>query len=291
MVLAILDKGASSQHTLRQVTINLKLISIPANFYPCEVTLIPAAVLVGCGANVIWTATRVYVTDLATQHAAQTDDDRDKVTSKFIGLFFGSVAAALLAGNGASSLLMQYFSHYNITNNSEDSVTRGNAINTELKKSLHLCGIHNCDSLKNEFYHLSNHRQQEDVNWHVDKTTLYCTLGGFTIIQLIAAVIMYNIKTDEYDARMHTKDGSTIPLIHSGENNTCNQESYQATEPVSLRIRRNAVAAATLYLVHPIAVLLVPYAIHVGMLQGFVMSQVTRDWITCDLGNSSFVVF
>ena len=191
----------------------------------------------------------------------------------------------LLVGNGVSSIVTDHFSNNEKTNNAKSFATSMDTINVMSKNtSYSLCGIYNCNGRKYESCDSSGYRYQDGVNGYMDKTTLYVLLGGFAMAQFIAALIMCCIEIEESNPSSENINNSTIHLIQRGESNASENEGYEISATVFQRAKKNVAAVLKFYIDQPIAVLLAPYTIHLGILEGFVMSQVTRDWITCNLG-------
>lgn len=76
-----------------------------ANFYPVAYTMIPAAVLLGVGAALLWSALRVYISKIARWYAEARDEDVGQTTSSFFGIFFTIFSLSLVIGNVITSVL------------------------------------------------------------------------------------------------------------------------------------------------------------------------------------------
>ena len=79
---------------------------IVANIYPLWETLVPAAVVLGIGASIIWAAQGSYVTTAALAYARDTGKPPRSSVGLFNGIFFGIFQLSMLIGNIISSLIL-----------------------------------------------------------------------------------------------------------------------------------------------------------------------------------------
>ena len=82
------------------------LIFTLANFYPSWYTLIPASVIAGFASGPMWAASAKHLTMVATTVAAKLNKDQEYLVGFYTGIFFCSIAAALVPGNLVSSLIL-----------------------------------------------------------------------------------------------------------------------------------------------------------------------------------------
>ena len=112
-------------------------------------------------------------------------------------------------------------------------------------------------------------------------------MGGFIAVQLIAAVILWCGVVDDAKKSFQTTDTTRERLLQPDCVSSADKQHHQTSEPVTERVKKKVITTAKLYIVQPIAILLALFSIHNGLLQGFVMSQVSRDWITCNFGKAN----
>lgn len=79
---------------------------IVANIWPLWETLVPAAVVLGIGASIIWAAQGSYVTTAALSYARDTGKPPRSSVGLFNGIFFGIFQLSMLIGNIISSLIL-----------------------------------------------------------------------------------------------------------------------------------------------------------------------------------------
>ena len=232
-------------------------------------------------------AASVYITELASRHAEITGGDKEKITTRFFGLTMGSFSVAMLAGNALSSIVMHTFaSHRNTTDMKELKATYNAIVNVTLRSNLTFqCGIHNCDCAE-ESCDLSGNRYQKDVNQRVNSTALYSLTVGFVIMQFIAAMILWWTVIEYPKTQFENEEDTRQLLDQPKHDNRLSNKNSNEEESLNKRIRRNLLATTKFYVNHPVALLNAPFVIHIGLLHAFVLSQVTRDWITCIQGKN-----
>jgi len=79
---------------------------IGANIYPMWITLVIAAVILGFGAAIIWTAQGSYVTNAALCYAKLSNKPPRSSIGLFNGIFFGIFQLSMLIGNILSSVIL-----------------------------------------------------------------------------------------------------------------------------------------------------------------------------------------
>uniref|UniRef100_F6SDX4 Protein unc-93 homolog A n=1 Tax=Ciona intestinalis TaxID=7719 RepID=F6SDX4_CIOIN len=82
-----------------------------ANFYPQWYTLIPAAMLLGIGAGVLWSTALFYIAKVGQKHAAEQGKKVNEVTAAFFGRFSAVMSMSMLVG----TLFMSFLKGMNTT--------------------------------------------------------------------------------------------------------------------------------------------------------------------------------
>ena len=185
----------------------------------------------------------------------------------------------MLVGNGVSSIVMRFLSKDTdptASNTlSEYRLVTGRFV---LWNSSHpKCGIHNCDHHKSDHFEASKHQSK----LRVDKDVLYLLIGGFTATYVIASIIMLWCVFAQNDGPVGNAGSETENILRQSK--IRDRKGSEEKEPIRHIIKKNILASANLH-AHPSAILLIPFSVHVGLLQGFALSQFTRDWITCTIG-------
>nr|XP_039270642.1 protein unc-93 homolog A-like [Styela clava]XP_039270643.1 protein unc-93 homolog A-like [Styela clava] len=271
-----------------------------ANFYPRWYTLIPAAVILGSSSSVLWSASRVYISDLAVAYADQNKENHAKTTTKFFGVFFAIFSLSMVIGNVMSSVVFQLSSNVNTiavketVNISSITTVSYNAIAStyenisESNQYSLTCGLHNCDQT------VGIAKPNDVMESSVQKNILYGLFSVFTVIQIGAVLILllpaddapkhgsiYNIELTDEENRMEEIERES--LFTNSQNLNNNHEKDGQTE-VSNTIAQQVFATAKFLWFNNNAKLLIPISLHVGILQSFVFGQFTKYWVTCVLG-------
>ncbi|ELR13602.1 uncharacterized protein ACA1_037740 [Acanthamoeba castellanii str. Neff] len=79
-----------------------------ANLYPAWGTLIPAAVVLGCGAGVLWTAQGSYLTAAASNYARSQNKESKSAMGLFTGIFFCIFQLTQVVGNLVAGCIFMY---------------------------------------------------------------------------------------------------------------------------------------------------------------------------------------
>ncbi|CAK8691188.1 unnamed protein product [Clavelina lepadiformis] len=92
-----------------------------ANFYPAIYTLLPAGLILGVSTGIFWPAAIVYVINLAKLRSLKTQEDVEKVTAKYFGIFYGVTNFSIVFGTSFLAILFSTTKstgssyHYNVT--------------------------------------------------------------------------------------------------------------------------------------------------------------------------------
>jgi len=79
-----------------------------ANLYPRWATLIPAAVILGCGAGVLWTAQGSYLTAAASNYARSRNQEPKSAMGLFTGIFFCIFQLTQVVGNLVAGCIFMF---------------------------------------------------------------------------------------------------------------------------------------------------------------------------------------
>jgi MFS family permease len=79
-----------------------------ANLYPRWATLIPAAVVLGCGAGVLWTAQGSYLTAAASNYARSKNKEPKSAMGLFTGIFFSIFQLTQVVGNLVAGCIFMF---------------------------------------------------------------------------------------------------------------------------------------------------------------------------------------
>ncbi|KAH3744972.1 UNC93-like protein A [Pelomyxa schiedti] len=78
-----------------------------ANAFPQWATLLPAGILIGAGASVLWGSQGIYLTAAATAYCKERNmPSTDAVLGRYFGVFFGYTLLSWVPGNIMASLIM-----------------------------------------------------------------------------------------------------------------------------------------------------------------------------------------
>lgn len=245
--------------------------------------MIPTAIILGCGAAIAWSAVLGYIRAKSAEYALIDGSDKDTKTTHVFGVFMTFISTSLLIGNVTSSMIFQSIStemggNLSLTNISAETTGRKRwnvTENPEPIRNFH-CGIHNCDHDAQNQTETAEDIEQTIINSPV----VYILFGVFASLQTAAALIQFFVLTELSNSKQTKKDSIT-PMI------TDDQAVKQvSTKPV---VSKQMMATIKLNISNNIARLLIPIALDIGIVEGFVMGQLTRDWMTCYMGKKDYV--
>ena len=99
------------------IAIFFSLTHILCNYYPTWYTLIPSAVLCGCGIGIAWASVTAHVSGVSGLVAPVLNKERSYLIGKFTGVVFFWFHISYTPGNLASSLIL-----YPYTDNTSDTL-------------------------------------------------------------------------------------------------------------------------------------------------------------------------
>lgn len=251
--------------------------------------MIPAAIILGCGAAISWSAALGYIKAKSAEYAITDGSDKDAKMTHVFGVFMAFLSASLLIGNVATSLIFQSISRegnfsstnstletaFSSTNSTVETADRGRldavgSINPII--NLH-CGMHNCDYDAQS----QNGTTEDGEQMIINSPVPLILFGVFAFLQFAAALILLVAlaePTEISDDKETKRDSTTSMAVEDVVRN-----------PVGMQMIRNELmATARLNIFNSVARLLIPMALDIGIVEGFVMGQLTRDWMTCYLG-------
>jgi MFS family permease len=79
-----------------------------ANLFPAWATLIPAAVVLGCGAGILWTAQGSYLTAAASNYARSRNKEPKSAMGLFTGIFFSIFQLTQVVGNLVAGCILMF---------------------------------------------------------------------------------------------------------------------------------------------------------------------------------------
>jgi len=223
-----------------------------ANFYPVAYTMIPAAMLLGMGASLLWSTVRVYVTRVATWHATARTKSVEKTTYLFFGVFFTIFSFAVVIGNLVISFLASMTSTSDVTTN----------VTSQYNSTQAECGL---------FYKMGETPQnstQEGNSLPREKVNM--GLMVFLAMQLVGALLCLFLYETEPDFRGNEQ----VELVEGKSPEEKKEESTLGLLKLMFRILRRDKPA----------LLLMPITMRGGFLWAFVMGQFTSAWISCAIG-------
>ena len=214
--------------------------------------MIPAAMLLGMGASLLWSTVRVYVTRVATWHATARTKSVEKTTYLFFGVFFTIFSFAVVIGNLVISFLASMTSTSDVTTN----------VTSQYNSTQAECGL---------FYKMGETPQnstQEGNSLPREKVNM--GLMVFLAMQLVGALLCLFLYETEPDFRGNEQ----VELVEGKSPEEKKEESTLGLLKLMFRILRRDKPA----------LLLMPITMRGGFLWAFVMGQFTSAWISCAIG-------
>ena len=104
VISSLLVKSLGTKYTLALACI-FHSIYVACNFYPSYFTLLPGSMLLGLGSGPLWTATTVYIAELATSYAIHREVPVSNMVSYFNGVLFVFFFTSFVSGNAISSIV------------------------------------------------------------------------------------------------------------------------------------------------------------------------------------------
>lgn len=232
--------------------------------------MIPSAIILGCGAAIFWVALRNYVRAISSEYSSIHNAETEATTTHFFGIVMAFLSASLLVGNSISSAVLQ-----SVTTNKVDAASVMDDSNVTIarmpisgsRKSLG-CGIRACG----HGYEATARDTQAGIS---DSAKLYILFGTFDALQMLAALILWCVLTDarNCDHYIELEDDKSIK-------DTGSAGESANTQSIAAKI----LSTARLNIFDATGRLLIPIAFSKGIIEGFVMGQLTRDWMTCYQG-------
>lgn len=212
---------------------------------------------------------------MSVAYSSITGSDNGTTTTHFFGIFMAFLSASLLFGNAISSLMLRSISETSADNSqptnttaNTNSYTAGLTAESQITALVEIrCGIHNCD------YAEAQTAAVPTENVRVNTLVINILFGIFALMQVLGALIVIMLVKD-----MEEEKCASVDTALTGGANAV--ETKSKIQIISKRIA----ATAKLNFFDSGARLLIPITLGIGTLEGFVMGQLTRDWITCYMG-------
>ncbi|XP_073502440.1 protein unc-93 homolog A-like isoform X2 [Phyllobates terribilis] len=210
----------------------------------------PASVMLGLGASPFWTAKCTYLTVSARQHAQKFDKKDMHVINQYFGIFFFVFQSSRIWGNVISSLVL------NLAQPKEETIWN----NTN-------CGSSEALLLTGNWSHITGNVNEQIGNWsqistspsQPSKDLVNIILGVYVACGLLA-MLLITVFLDPIDHQIENKNASYYENFW---------DPFLATVK-HLHDRRQC--------------LLIPLTVYSGIIQGFILSDYTKSYITCSLG-------
>ncbi|KAM9316721.1 protein unc-93 homolog A-like [Gastrophryne carolinensis] len=217
-----------------------------ANFYPKWYTLIPTSVIQGLGASPFWAAKCTYLTVSARHYAAESGELDLNVINQYFGIFFFIFQSSRIWGNLISSLIMD-LGHKNNDTKTWNNTGCGASEPLILTENMSLPHVE---------------QGNETGNWTNSSvksvSSIHIILGVYSACGLVA-LLLITIFLD--------------PINHQTQNANINSNNFWAQFLLTLK-----------HLQDKRQCLLIPLTIYSGMVQGFILSDYTKSYVTCYLG-------
>lgn len=214
-----------------------------ANGYGVWATMLPASVVAGMSAAVLWTTQGSYFSILAKHYAMKTKQEPAAVTSFFFGIFVAFFAFSAIFGNLLSSMILRPSSTANITHSDDD----------EDSGLADVCGLNDCPGTNSSKTHLAR-PPPPDLVW---------TLVGVDLAMGTVSVIICCVFIDPLPS-------SWIPEFESSGKNLRKDTS-------------SSLLATARHMFRLEQLLLIPISVYMGMQYAFVDAEYTKSFISCFL--------
>ncbi|XP_066452238.1 protein unc-93 homolog A-like isoform X2 [Eleutherodactylus coqui] len=228
----------------------LYIIYTLANFFPRWYTLIPASVLLGLGATPFWTAKCIYLTVSARRHALNSGNKDMHVINQYFGIFFFVFQSSRIWGNLVSSLLLNFAQR--------NAETIENNTDCGASEPL-LLSSGNWNQTVGNLSEQSGNWSQTSYSPSQPFMLVYIILGVYAACGLLA-LLLITVFLD--------------PLDHQTEKtNEGLHENFWTPFLATIK-----------HLQDKRQCLLIPLTVYSGIVQGFILSDYTKSYVTCSLG-------
>ncbi|WAQ97261.1 UN93A-like protein [Mya arenaria] len=227
------------------------IVFMAANLYPVWATMIPASIVLGCGAASLWAAKCTYLTQLGAWYSVLDGSPKQGTISNFFGIFFMFFQSSQIWGNLISSAVFSQAAPDNSSVSEDVLATCGaNYCPTDYRNNTNLDRPNTTKNKKNTFQSTGS---TGTCNVLLKVYTVCGIYLGCGILALaIVAVLLDNISV--------RTDVSRAPVRH--------QLSAIARHFLSSRYQQ----------------LLIPLTVYSGVEQAFMAGDFTRSYISCVLG-------
>ena len=163
---------------------------VGANFYPSHYTLIPASVVVGLGAALLWTAHGTYVTSIASLYAGLTGKVIRDVLSRFNGIFMLFFHSSQVIGGIISSTVLNtqrphmdndQIINMNASFQNESVMYDHSTMNESRIRDYSFCGSHYCHSHKIDHFSVDI---SPDIFYMLMGIYASCAIAGIVIVAI-----------------------------------------------------------------------------------------------------------
>jgi len=255
------------------------MIYTAANYYPVAHIIIPAALLIGVGAALLWASLRVYITKIAQWYAEAKKVSVPQTTYWFFGTFFTIFSGSIIIGNLMTSFLTslapaesssQLVS--NVTN-----LTLSPTAPTNANESVVECGL---------FYH---HGSSAASSGGLEQSTINIILMVFLVMQGVSAGLCLLLHEETPAAVKDSGGGEELELVGESSNNK-NDDSDSYEGDAAAAADKPQSASKLIKIIFKIlrrdkpAWLLIFMTMRLGFFWSFVMGQYTQAWIGCAVG-------
>ena len=239
--------------------------------------LIPGAILAGFSGSALWAGVRVYLRNLSAIHAKIKGFDPTKLSGMYYGVFYIS-NIAMLVGSGIASIINAAMGQSELA--ADVSLNQSDFSNrTLLEFSNNSCGISYDPSFGVKL-----------TKNQIPTTNLRVIFSTFIGMQLLNCVILLFLDDSDILIRSFVVDNQNN--LVSMEEDTI--KAIDDEQQVNLTTKKSThscintkavLSMLSLIRKDKIALLVLPFTIHIGFMQSVIRGDFTRSWITCILGN------
>ncbi|XP_072000198.1 protein unc-93 homolog A-like [Engystomops pustulosus] len=221
-----------------------------ANFYPRWYTLVPASVLLGLGGSPFWTAKCTYLTFTARRYALRSGKKDMHVINQYFGIFFFVFQSSRIWGNLISSLVL------NLAQPNDEKIWN----NTDCGASESLLFTGNLNEIAgNLSEHNVSSNQTSSSPPPPSNIVVYIIFGVYVACGLIA-LLLVAVFLDPIDHQTENKNAD------------CHENFYTPFLETMKQLQDERQC------------LLIPITVYSGIVQGFILSDYTKSYVTCALG-------
>ncbi|XP_076802393.1 protein unc-93 homolog A-like [Clavelina lepadiformis] len=233
-----------------------------ANYYPKPYTLLPSAILTGLSSGLIWPGAIYYITHLPSFDKGSRE--RNKKVGMFVGIFYTISNLCVMFGGICMTVVMKLEEIENIPLHMNESTIRN--ATTLLPVTGQTCGVH---------YSFKHTDSQSNLSPMITRI-LFSVFLAFNVIAIILGFRLDEQHLEQTSAKLFSENNPSMDadqvLVKTDHQNRLTND-----------LCSNVKGAFNLLKTDRLALMMILFSLHYGMIQFLVAGLFNAAWITCFL--------